>query len=184
MQVNTLTTETGHRVFLLDQVFEPPWIDRLHQLCDSAELGSDPWPLAAHFGGRPRYLHNETGSEWAEMVAYFASDEFLKSFEQLVGHQLRFCVASIWADQRGFGPLGPHKEQGGAYMMQIYLTHQPHDWTGTTIYNEAGQVLVQMPYRDNFGWFFHGQQVMHGRQHDVPEGLTRFTLQIWTDRRY
>ena len=51
--------------------------------------------------------------------------------------------------------------------------------SGTTIYNEAGQVLVQMPYRDNLAWFFHGMHVMHGRHHDVPEGITRFTLQIW-----
>lgn len=179
MLVNTLTTETGANVFLLDQVFQQPWLDRLHALCNTAELGTDPWPLAAHFNGRPRYLHNETGQDWAELVAYFSSAEFLAHFEQLVGHSLEHSVSSIWADQRGFGPLGPHKEQGGAYMMQIYLTDQPHDWTGTTIYNEAGQVLVQMPYRDNFGWFFHGMQVMHGRHHDVPDGLTRFTLQIW-----
>jgi hypothetical protein len=179
MLVNTLTVETGEKVFLIDQVFEKPWLDRLHALCNSAELGTAPWPLAENFGGRPRYMHNETGSEWADMQAYFASSEFLEPFEQIVGHSLRHSVSSIWADQRGFGPLTPHKEGGGSYMMQIYLTDNPHDWTGTTIYNEQKQVLVQLPYRDNFGWFFHGMQVMHGRHHDVPEALTRFTLQIW-----
>ena len=183
MLVNTLITETGEKVFLLDQVFDPDWLARLHALCNTAKIGTNPWPLAERFGGRPRYLHNETGSEWADMQAYFASDEFLETLEKLVGHPLRYSMASIWADQRGFGPLGPHKEQGGAYMMQIYLTDNPHDWTGTTIYNEQGKVLVQLPYRDNFAWFFHGMRVMHGRHHDVPEGLTRFTLQIWMDHR-
>lgn len=179
MLVNTLTVETGEKVFLLDQVFDPVWLDRLHALCNSAELGTDPWPIAKQFGGRPRYLHNETGQDWAELVEYFSSSEFLASFEQLVGHSLKCSTASIWADQRGFGELNPHKETGGGYMMQIYLTDTPHDWTGTTIYNEQQQVLAQLPYRDNFGWFFHGMRVMHGRHHDVPEGMTRFTLQIW-----
>lgn len=179
MLVNTLTVETGEKAFLIDQVFDPMWLDRLHALCNSAELGKEPWPLAEHFGGRPRYLHDGTGSEWSSMQKYFSSTEFVKSFEDLVGHPLKYSTASIWADQKGFGSLGPHKEQGGAYMMQVYLTDNPHDWTGTTIYNEAGQIISQLPYRDNFGWFFHGMRIMHGRHHDVPAGLTRFTLQIW-----
>jgi len=179
MLVNTLTVETGEKVFLLDQVLDRPWLDRVHALCNDAKLGTDPWPIAAHFGGRPRYLHNETGEEWAAMQRYFASTEFLSPLEALIGHSLKYSVASIWADQRGFGALNPHKEYGGAYMMQVYITDTPHDWTGTTIYNEQQQVLAQLPYRDNFGWFFHGMKVMHGRHHDVPEGLTRFTLQIW-----
>ena len=179
MLVNTLTVETGEKVFLLDQVFEPAWLDKLHTMRKSAQLGTSPWLLAEHFGGRPRYLHDETGEAWAELQQYFASADFIAPLEALVGSQLKYSVASIWADQRGFGALNPHKEYGGAYMMQVYLTDEPHDWTGTTIYNEAQQVLAQLPYRDNFGWFFHGMKVMHGRHHDVPEGLTRFTLQIW-----
>lgn len=179
MLVNTLTVETGEKVFLLDQVFETQILDQLHQLCNSANLGQSPWPLAEHFGGRPRYLHDETGQVWADMQQHFASAEFLAPLEQLIGHPLKYSVSSIWADQRGFGALNPHKETGGAYMMQVYLTDTPHDWTGTTIYNEEQQVLAQLPYRDNFGWFFHGMKVMHGRHHDVPEGMTRFTLQIW-----
>lgn len=179
MLVNKLELETGEKVFLLDGVLDSTWLGRVHTLCNKAQLGNPPWPLAEHFGGRPRYLHDESGSEWAELLAYFSSKEFISPFEQLVAHPLTFSVASIWADQRGFGSLGPHKEQGGAYMMQIYITDKAHDWSGTTIYNEQGQVLVQMPYRDNFGWFFHGMKIMHGRHHDVPEDLTRFTLQIW-----
>ena len=179
MLVNTLTVETGEKVFLLDQVFDQHWLGRLHALCDCAVLGTDPWPLATHFSGRPRYLYNETGDDWGELVSYFSGPEFLCAFEQLVGHPLKYSVASIWADQRGFGALNPHKEYGGKYIMQVYITDTPHDWTGTTIYNEQQQVLAQLPYRDNFGWFFHGMRVMHGRQHDVPEDMTRFTLQIW-----
>lgn len=179
MLVNKLELETGEKAFLLDQVFEPLWLNKLHNLCKSAQLGTSPWLLAEHFGGRPRYLHNESGTEWTELVAYFSSKDFLAPLEAVLGHELRYSTSSIWADQRGFGALNPHKEHGGAYMMQVYLTDTPHDWTGTTIYNEQRQVLAQLPYRDNFGWFFHGMKVMHGRHHDVPEGMTRFTLQIW-----
>lgn len=182
MLVNTLTTETGEKAFVIDQVFDDARLNQLHGLCKAASLGQDPWPLAEQFGGRPRYLYNETDAEWATLRQYFASSEFLAPFEQLVQHSLEYSTASIWADQTGFGSLGPHKEQGGGYMLQVYLTDTPHDWSGTTIYNEAGQVLVQLPYRDNFGWFFHGMQVMHGRHHDVPQDLKRFTLQIWLSR--
>jgi hypothetical protein len=179
MLINKLTVETGEQVFLLDQVFDQQWLEKLHTLKNSAILGQAPWPLAAHFGGRPRYLHNESGEQWQSLTQYFASDEFSAPLELLIGQKLKYSTASIWADQRGFGALNPHKEYGGAYMMQVYLTDTPHDWTGTTIYNEKQQVLAQLPYRDNFGWFFHGMRVMHGRHHDVPEGITRFTLQIW-----
>lgn len=178
MLVNKLTVETGKTAYILDQVFDQHWLDKLHNLCFSAIPGQDPWPIAAAFDGRPRYLHNETGVEWKDLVDYFSND-FKAQLESATGVELEYSSSSIWADQRGFGALNPHKEQGGAYMIQVYLTETPHDWTGTTFYNEAGQVLAQLPYRDNFGWFFHGMQVMHGRHHDVPEGLTRFTLQIW-----
>ncbi len=182
MLVNTLTTETGHRVFLLDQVFEPQWIDRLHQLCDSAELGSDQWAMPDWTQGRPRYMFDCKGTAWQEIETYINSDEFLLPLANIIGHSLRCTAASIWADLAGFGPLGPHKEGGGNYMMQVYITKTDHPYTGTTIYNEAGQVLAQLPYRDNFAWLFHGMQVMHGRYHDVPEGLRRFTFQIWFDK--
>lgn len=161
MLVNTLVTELGEKVFLLDQMFDKTRLSQLHALCNTAQLGQGSWPRAERFGGRPRYVHDETGTTWAELQQYFASSEFLAPLEQLVQHPLKYSVASIWADQTGFGSLGPHKEQGGSYMIQVYLTDTPHDWTGTTIYNEAEQVLVQLPYRDNFGWFFHGMRVTH-----------------------
>ena len=183
MLVNTLITELGEKVFLIDQVFDNTRLSQLHALCNSSQLGNAAWPLAKRFGGRPRYEHDGSEPEWAKLQQYFASSEFLEPFEQLVQHPLEYAVASTWADQTGFGPLGPHKEQGGSYMIQVYLTDTPHDWTGTTIYNEAEQVLVQLPYRDNFGWLFHGMRVMHGRHHDVPLGLTRFTLQIWMNHK-
>ena len=183
MLVNTLTTETGEKVFLLDQVFDKAWLDRLHELCDSAELGGNEWAMPEWTEGRPRYMFNCKGSEWEEIRSYITSDEFLSKFESLLGHPLRCTAHSIWADLKGFGPLGPHKEGGGNYMMQVYLTRTDHPYTGTTIYTEDRQVLAQLPYRDNFAWLFHGMRVMHGRMHDVPEGITRFTFQIWFDHR-
>jgi hypothetical protein len=124
-------------------------------------------------------MFDRQGIVWAELAEYFNSAEFKKPLEDHLGVDLQLTEGSIWADLAGFGPLGAHKEGGGSYMMQVYLTDTPHDYSGTTIYNEAGEVLVQLPYRDNFAWFFHGMKIMHGRRHDVPEGIKRFTLQVW-----
>ena len=192
MLINRLITETGNEVLLIDQVFGADQLDQLHAMCAKFAPGCNHWPQpdwckpSGNLAGfdRPRYLFDKQGHEWAKLEQYFSSGEFTQPIEQHLGIDLKYSTSTMWADLTGFGALGPHKEQGGAYMMQVYLTDTPHDWTGTTIYNETGEVLVQLPYRDNFAWFFHGQHVMHGRQHDVPEGLTRFTLQIWFDSLY
>jgi hypothetical protein len=187
MLINTLTTETGSQVLLVDQVFSKDRLNQLHAMCAEFSPGCEHWPQpdwckpSGNLAGLniPRYMFDNNGDEWAELVQFFSGDEFKQPFEQHLGIDLEYSTATLWADMKGFGTLGPHKEEGGGYMMQVYLTNTPHDYSGTTIYNEAGQVLVQMPYRDNFAWFFNGMQVMHGRHHDVPEGITRFTLQIW-----
>lgn len=182
MLVNRLITETGEDVFLLDQVFEPEWLERLHNLCDSAELGGTEWPMPDWTAGRPRYMFECRGPVWDEIEAYINSEEFLGQIAKLLGYPVRCTHRSFWADLKGFGPLGPHKEGGGNHMMQVYITRTEHSYSGTTIFNEAGQILAQLPYRDNFAWLFHGVRVMHGRHHDVPEGITRFTFQIWFDK--
>ena len=182
MLINTLTTETGSQVLLIDQVFGADQLNQLHAMCAKFTPGCEHWPQpdwCAPPHNRPRYLFDEKGDEWAELVKFFHSSEFKQPIEQHLNIRLEHSVSSIWADLTGFGALGPHKEAGGSYMMQVYLTNTPHDYSGTTIYNEAGEILVQLPYRDNFAWFFHGMQVMHGRHHDVPKDITRFTLQIW-----
>jgi len=182
MLINTLTTETGNHVLLIDQVFSEDRLKQFHAICAKFTPGCEHWRqpswciVPQH---RPRYLFDGKGDEWAELVQFFNSAEVKQPIEQHLDLTLEYTTSSMWADLTGFGTLEPHKEAGGSYMMQIYLTNKSHDYSGTTIYNEAGEVLVQMPYRDNFAWFFHGMKVMHGRHHDVPKGITRFTLQIW-----
>lgn len=182
MLVNAITVETGKRLWLLDQVLPEPWLAHVHNMCSQFEPGCAAWPQpdwCRDSGNRPRYIFNNQGDDWHRLQSFLRSQEFLQPLESLVEHELEVTTATMWADYRGFGALKPHKEQGGAYMMQIYIAKQEHDWSGTTIYNEQGQVLIQLPYRNNFAWFFHGQEIMHGRHHDVPENICRFTLQVW-----
>ena len=179
MLVNTLTLSTNEQVHLLEEVFDQPRLNQLHALCKQFSPGCEHWPMPDWTEGRPRYMFDRQGAVWAELDEYFNSAEFKKPLEDQLGISLQRSESSIWADLTGFGPLGAHKEGGGSYMIQVYLTDTPHDYSGTTIYNEAGEVLVQLPYRDNFAWFFHGMKIMHGRHHDVPAGIKRFTLQIW-----
>jgi hypothetical protein len=180
--VNAITLETKKQLWLLDDVLPKLWLNHVHNICDKFVPGCLEWPQpdwCVSSGNRPRYIFNNQGDDWSKLVTFFKDKDFLQSLENLVQHPLELSTATMWADLQGFGHLKPHKEQGGAYMMQIYITKHEHNWSGTTIYNERNQVLIQLPYRNNFGWFFHGQEIMHGRQHDVPKDLCRFTLQVW-----
>jgi len=182
MLVNSVTVETGKKLWLLDNVLPEPWLDHVHGMCDQFVPGCESWPQpdwCRDYGDRPRYIFHNQGPDWQKLKEYLDTREFLQNLETLTGCSLEVSAATMWADYQGFGSLGPHKEQGGNYMMQIYIAKQEHDWSGTTIYNERKQVLIQLPYRNNFAWFFHGQEIMHGRHHDVPENICRFTLQVW-----
>jgi hypothetical protein len=131
MLVNTLTTETGNQVLLVDQVFGTDRLNQLHAMCAEFTPGCEHWPQpdwCAPPHNRPRYLFDEKGDEWAELVQFFDSDNFKQPIEQHLGISLEYSMATLWADLTGFGPLGPHKEQGGSYMMQVYLTDTPHDY--------------------------------------------------------
>jgi len=162
---------------------EPQWLEHTRNICNEFQANQGRWPIASWSNGRPRYLFNETGEDWSQLLEHVKDPLSWMQIEQTLDIKMQFSSASLWCDKTGFGSLMPHRETGGDSMAQIYITNQPHDWSGTTVYNEEQQILFQMPYRDNYSWFFDdGKTVMHGRHHDVPPGIDRFTLQIWWNR--
>ena len=83
MLINTLTTETGNQVLLIDQVFGTKRLNQLHAMCAEFTPGCKHWPQPDWCGpphNRPRFLFDEKGDEWAELVQFFDSDEFKVEF--------------------------------------------------------------------------------------------------------
>ena len=96
-----------------------------------------------------------------------------------LGKTINYGNLLLWIDLPGFGTLTPHVDGDDSGLMQAYITSTPHPYAGTTMYAEDDKILFQLPYRDNFGWLFQpANKVLHGREHSVPEGISRFSIMI------
>lgn len=187
MLVNRVHLPTGANVLILEQVFPAALLADLHQLCERwSHIDRENWITPQGFEGRPRWLYCGNSPEYLAAEKFLSAPEFASRLQGEVHRDdLEYSHMQLWVEQHGIGSLGAHKEQAGAFLAQIYLTETEHSYAGTTIHNDAQQILFQLPYRDNFGWFFDtGRTVMHGREHDVPEGIDRFAIMVWFGERY
>ena len=179
MFINTVNLVNGSKVLLLDQVFDIDLLSQLHALCDSFHLDNPDWqaPVWTTY----RYVYQGSAPVYQALRQYLGSDAVITKITQAINKpRVIFSNITLWIDLPGTGPLAPHVEGDDSYLAQIYITKTPHSYTGTTIYQDNQQVLFQLPYRDNFGWFFdRATQVMHGREHDVPDGISRFSIMAW-----
>jgi hypothetical protein len=182
MNVTRVSLPTKSQVLILEDFFPRHTLQNLHNLCREwhPTLNQD-WVQPYEFDGRPRWNYQGNHPWWEEAKLFMSSEHVLGRLQgEIQSERLAFDSAVMWMDQAGFGTLGPHQETSGTYLAQIYITETEHPYTGTTIHNSNKQILFQLPYRDNMGWFFDtGRTVMHGREHDVPEGINRFTLMAW-----
>jgi hypothetical protein len=186
MLVNRVHLPTGANVLILEQVFPPAILADLHQLCERwLHVDREQWITPEGFENRPRWIYRGNRPEYTATEKFLSSPEFAARLQgEVQRDDLEYSHMQLWVEQHGMGPLSAHKEQAGAFLAQIYLTKTEHSYTGTTIHNDKQQILFQLPYRDNFGWFFDtGQTVMHGREHDVPEGIDRFAIMVWFGER-
>ena len=99
MLINTLTTETGSQVLLIDQVFGTERLAQLHAMCAEFTPGCEHWPQpdwCKESLNLPRYLFDEKGNEWAELVKFFNSSEFKQPLEQHLDIRLEHSTTSIF----------------------------------------------------------------------------------------
>ena len=146
--------------------------------CDTFVAGDTDWVQPWE---SPRAVYQGSHSSFQKLKDYFNSPEVIQQFRQhLPDRKPAPSEFKIWVDRTGFGPLVPHKEVNDAFIAQVFVTREEHSYTGTTIYNDNKEILFQLPYRNNCGWFFdNGITVMHGRAHDVPAGINRYAIMIW-----
>lgn len=177
MLVNTVELSNKAKILILDHIFEPDLLARLHELCDTFSPEHPDWKDPGWTKLRYEYCGQSTTRD--DLCNYLSSPEFLNPVSSALGEDMKFGNLLIWVDLPGFGNLTPHVDGDDSGLMQAYITTTPHSYTGTTMYSDMDKILFQLPYRDNFGWLFQpANAVLHGREHGVPEGVKRFSIMI------
>ena len=178
MDVTAVTLATQERVFLLDKFFPGEVLCNLHTICKGFTKESPHWTQPKGFN-HSRWEYLGTEPEWIPVKEYLGSAELIDSLSQLVGKPVHLSNTGLWVIFNGVPKLRPHVEGAGEYVSQVFVTPATHDLHGTTFYTAEKNILFQLPYRDNSGWLFHGQRVLHGRAVDVPEGVARYSIMMW-----
>jgi hypothetical protein len=184
MNTTQVKLTNGSNVYILENVLAADTLAYAHELANSFSPNNPLWHRAGTADNYPRWEYDVQHSSFDPVRQAFSSDEHTSQWQQLLAPdspRKLFCSnISFFIDLPGSPPLLPHVEGVDSWLSQVYIARQPHNYNGTTIYNDAKEVLLQLPYRDNMGWLFDtAGQVMHGREHAVPAGLDRYSLMIW-----
>ena len=170
MLVNRVELSSGEDIFLLDDFFPVEQLGLLQTVTDRFTKDSEHWTASAEFCHH-RWIYNSSEPEYHLVIDYAQSPELLNKLTELTGCALHFSHHTMWVDFAGMGALRPHYEQGGEFLVQVFITRKTDGTNGTTFYTNKRQVLFQLPYRNNLAWLFEGTKVLHGRQSDVAPGL-------------
>jgi hypothetical protein len=181
MNVTRVNLAPNANVLLIEDFFNDALLEDIQQYFDAWQNNPEEWvsPTESHRGVRWRCTGNDP--VYQRIRDYFASDVIVEQLNRyLPGKKIYLSNFNIWLDRKGMGPMRPHVERADGWLAQIFVTRVEHPYTGTTIYSADNKILIQLPYRNNFGWFFdQGSTVNHGREHDVPEGIDRFIVMAW-----
>ena len=181
MLVNRIELADGNPVLLIDEFFPEKPMAALHAICDNYSQTNPAWNQPTGFNNS-RWVYDCTTPEFASVAEYISRPELVQEISCLAGHPVWLSNTAMWVDFTGVGALTPHKEQVGGFLVQVFITRSTDNYNGTTFYNQRRQVLFQLPYRNNLGWLFEGDRVLHGRQSDVSSGLSRFSIMMWYAR--
>jgi hypothetical protein len=181
MLVNTVTLANTQKIQLIDEFFTVEPMLALTRICDDFAQHNTRWTQPEGFN-RSRWVYDCKSTEFELVTEYLTSPALLHQLSELTGSQVRLTNTAMWVDSAGIGQLRPHRETATGFLAQVFVTRQTDNLNGTTFYNDGRQVLFQLPYRNNFGWLFEGDRVLHGRQADVTPGLNRFSVMMWYAR--
>lgn len=181
MLVNTVTLANGQQVFLIDEFFTAQPLASLHTICDAFTRDNPAWSQPDGFN-RSRWVYDCNQAEFDTVRDHVYSTELTDHVSRLIGYSVNLTNTAMWVDFTGVGQLRPHCETASGFLAQIFVTRSTDNYNGTTFYTDSRQVLFQLPYRNNFGWLFEGDRVLHGRQADVSPGLARFIIMLWYAR--
>lgn len=180
MDVTRIELPTKDSVFLLDNFFAGEQLIQINSIVASYTQAPEQWqqPEAMQY----RRVHTGESQEYRQLEQYLRSAEQCDQIAELTDCPVWLSNMTVWIDLPGTGPLLPHRETAGEFLVQVFIGPQTDNTNGTTFYADPRRVLVQLPYRYNFGWLFEGQKVLHGRQFGVAAGLTRAVVMMWYNR--
>ena len=177
MLINVVELHDSAKILILDKIFDSDLLTELHELCNTFSVDHPDWKDPGWTKLRYEYIGGSDAH--TNLCNYLRSSEFIDPVSAALGKTMEFGNLILWIDLPGYGPLSPHVDRDNPGLMQAYITTTPHSYTGTTMYSDDNNILFQLPYRDNFGWFFYpADKVLHGREHSVPEGVKRFSILI------
>ncbi len=175
MEITSIKIPNGNNVYLFENFYPDDLLLQLTKICNNFNAESDDWQVASWTNKRYNFKHIEYFNE----LLFDFYENFSCDMESILNNKIAFEESVMWIDLPGLGKLQPHVEgpAGGTYLMQIYLSDRTEPFNGTTIYNDNKEVLLQLPFRNNFGWMFdQATGVMHGRHSDVSPNLKRFNI--------
>ena len=181
MKVNSIRLYTNEDVWILEELLDKEHLELAGNICDSFYEDKSQWcnPDWTNL----RYIHKKETEDWVNLEETFRTGKIYQQLNEILGQSLVFGTMDLWCDLPGYGSLAPHCENTGTIQGQLYLTKKSTDrykMHGTSVHNMEKDILFTLPYRNNLAWVFrHCQQVMHGRELDVPENLERFSLIFW-----
>ena len=176
MDITQIKLSNNNCVYLFNDLYPDDIITKLSDICNNFNPESSEWVSAEWTTKRYIYKNFEY---FNSLLHDFYETSFCHAMYPFIDHKLQYESSSLWVDLPGLGKLQPHVEgqDGGTYLMQIYLTDKSEPFNGTTINTDDKQILFQLPYRNNFGWLFdQATSVMHGRHSDVSPNLKRFSI--------
>lgn len=175
------------KIYLLDDFFTTELSEQIHTVFDN--VNPNEWPDTDVFKHRTgRLLYQGTSPVINHVMAYAASPDILEQISGMLGNAVSLGGISLWADFEGY-TIAPHVDPDFFdYAVQIYMTRTPPMWNspilGTTIYQAPSKILFQLPYRNNFGYFFQKPgKVLHGLATPVPPGMQRNSVYLRYNRR-
>ncbi len=184
MDLTTVILPNCARVFIIENVLNIDQLALVHKIADSFSTTNSLWSRATTTDTQPRWHYAVNDASFDPVRAAFSNKQHLSTWQQLLAPNsatdLYVSNMSFFVDLPGCTPLAPHVEGSDSWLSQVYIAQESHAYNGTTVYNADKHILFQLPFRDNAGWLFdRGSTVMHGREHAVPAGLSRFSLMIW-----
>jgi hypothetical protein len=184
---NTVINYLGQsNIYLLDNFFTAELAEQVLSIFDN--IDDTDWPDTEVFSHRAgRRLYRGKSKIVDQIVSYAASSEILKEINGMLGRPVIPAGISLWADFEGY-TISPHQDPDFFdYAVQIYMSRESAKWNGpilgTTIYQTPDKILLQLPYRNNFGYFFEKPgQVLHGLATPVPPGMQRNSVYLRYNR--
>jgi hypothetical protein len=182
MKSTRIDYEENSKIFLLDNFFSHELIEHIATIFDNI---TDPaWAssqIFEHRAGRLMYSENNT---IIDQIRNFASSTgVIDALSTLIQSTVKFDSVNLWADFEGY-EITPHTDPDYfKYAIQIYVSREKFHWNtpmfGTTIYSAQQLPLLQLPYRNNFGYFFEKpHKVCHGLGTAVPAGMQRNSVYL------